>query len=747
MIPLKTTLTGAIGVRAGLGRDTLTIDLTEIPSDARSIAIKGDNGTGKSTLLNLGLHPWRNPPHIDDIYSEFGPEGARELEFEHGGERYGSVIKIRQPGKTKSMSASLRIHRDGDWQPVTLPDGTFSDGKNGTYDACLEHILGPQSLYFMSAFRHQNAAPLASHGDPKGLMRDLLALDEPERLADQAKSVARELRRALDARRSDIERIEQTEHRLVALETELQQQNDALPGLLTARREADDAVADVRERYNKAREATAENAEVRRQRDALIFRLNQARQQAGRQITQIDTDLARAQQQLATTQQTAARMPEVEAAEQAVVQHRARIEELEATRKDLQDSIDEYHKADADVARLQSDLSHIANDGKRLAATCEDLVKRHGYVQVVPCKGEYPDCPALKDAVDAGARLPDEEHARDAKRSEWEKINEELKSARARRETYASAKDGAAQLERDIQSTRTALELAHGTASQRGAVESAHAAQVELQVTISELTGRRQQAETEGTQAAAAIQADIDALPPLTPEDAVTAAGEALQQAETKANEAAQAVETCNARIAALQAERETLQRQLADAPRVKRLVDRLNDEIADWSLLSMALRGVIDLSIEDAGPAISALANQLLNSAYGPRFTTRIVTQRQQTNGRLVETFDISVIDADSGIESSFTKKSGGESVWLDKAMRDAVGLYHQDAAGVHYESLFADEAEDGLTEERKLQFYRMDRAALEMGGYRRKFFVSHTPAAWEMADYVIDLGRYRVQ
>jgi exonuclease SbcC len=154
----------------------------------------------------------------------------------------------------------------------------------------------------------------------------------------------------------------------------------------------------------------------------------------------------------------------------------------------------------------------------------------------------------------------------------------------------------------------------------------------------------------------------------------------------------------------------------------------------------------VIDLSIEDAGPSIAATANRLLADAYGPRFSVRIVTQRDQANGRTVETFDISVIDADSGMESSILQKSGGEAVWIDKALTDAVGLYHLEAAGVHYDTLFADESEDGLTQERKAQFYRMDRAALAAGGYQRKYFVSHNPDAWAYADHVIDLAQYGV-
>jgi exonuclease SbcC len=153
-----------------------------------------------------------------------------------------------------------------------------------------------------------------------------------------------------------------------------------------------------------------------------------------------------------------------------------------------------------------------------------------------------------------------------------------------------------------------------------------------------------------------------------------------------------------------------------------------------------------VDLVIENSGPSIASLANQLLTDAYGPRFSVRIVTQREQANGRLIECFDISVIDAESGLESSILQKSGGESCWLDKALTDAVGLFHQESAGINFDTLFSDEVEDGLTADRKMQFYRMDRAALELGGYSRKYFISHNPDAWDLADWVIDLANYKV-
>ncbi|MCW8918930.1 MAG: hypothetical protein OQL08_08975 [Gammaproteobacteria bacterium] len=746
MIPLKTTLTGAIGIRAGLKRDTVTIDLGAVPDDAVTVALRGDNGMGKSTLLNLGLTPWREPDHVDDIYAQFGEAGARELEFEHGGRRYRSEIRIKQTAKTKSMKATLLAHTDdAGWQPYVMPDGTTSDGKNTTYDACLEHLLGPRSLYYMSAFRHQGARPLASHPDPKALMRDLLSLEEPEHLADQAKAVTRELRRALEARRSDIDRIGELRHRHGEIGPDLEQQQAVLPELITARRTADDAMADARRRYDEARQATGENAEIRRQADALQQRLYQAREAGTRQQQQLTTDMQRIRPELDSAHRAAVRLPLLEVAAREVDTLSATLQGLEDNRTALAGDVEQYRQADAEVARLETEIRHVVDAGKRHATTCQELQQRHGYVQTVPCHGDYPDCPALKDAIAAGDRLPDEEHARDSQRARWTELTAKLETVKATRSQHAAAREQMLSLEQEIRNTRAQLETSRREAAEIGAVKTTAERAPELERQLAELKQRAEQTAAEAQEAESVVQREIDDLPPLAPEDAAQAAANTLQQSEQQANAAAQAVEQTNAQIAALQAERDTLTRQLEQSATLEKQVEHINAEIAEWTLLAAALLGVIDLSIEDAGPAIAAHANHLLREAYGPRFTCRIVTQKQQANGVLKETFDISVIDAETGVESSILRKSGGETVWLDKAMRDAVGLYHQEAAGVHYECLFADEAEDGLTEERKEQFYRMDRAALDLGGYRRKFFISHNPRAWEMADHVIDLDDYR--
>ena len=53
----------------------------------------------------------------------------------------------------------------------------------------------------------------------------------------------------------------------------------------------------------------------------------------------------------------------------------------------------------------------------------------------------------------------------------------------------------------------------------------------------------------------------------------------------------------------------------------IKDEIDRINREISHWNLLGLGCgnNGIIALSIDDAGPSISALTNDILKSCYGP--------------------------------------------------------------------------------------------------------------------------------
>ena len=54
--PIALTLTGFKGIRSGLGRDTLRLDVQALAGDATLVAIAGANGRGKTTVMD-NLHP------------------------------------------------------------------------------------------------------------------------------------------------------------------------------------------------------------------------------------------------------------------------------------------------------------------------------------------------------------------------------------------------------------------------------------------------------------------------------------------------------------------------------------------------------------------------------------------------------------------------------------------------------------------------------------------------------------------
>jgi exonuclease SbcC len=56
MRPISLTLKRFRGIRDGLGRDEIAIDLEQLAGEAQLVAIAGANGRGTTTLMDK-LHP------------------------------------------------------------------------------------------------------------------------------------------------------------------------------------------------------------------------------------------------------------------------------------------------------------------------------------------------------------------------------------------------------------------------------------------------------------------------------------------------------------------------------------------------------------------------------------------------------------------------------------------------------------------------------------------------------------------
>ena len=155
---------------------------------------------------------------------------------------------------------------------------------------------------------------------------------------------------------------------------------------------------------------------------------------------------------------------------------------------------------------------------------------------------------------------------------------------------------------------------------------------------------------------------------------------------------------------------------------------------------------GLIALAIDDAGPELSALANDLLLASYGPRFTLSVQTLLGTVKGDQREGFEILVHDAESGESKSLAWMSGGERTIIEACLTRAIALYLVQCSGRRYSTLFSDECDGALDPDRKRRFMAMKRQVLALGGYEREYFISQTPELAAMADAVIDLDDYVV-
>ena len=146
-----------------------------------------------------------------------------------------------------------------------------------------------------------------------------------------------------------------------------------------------------------------------------------------------------------------------------------------------------------------------------------------------------------------------------------------------------------------------------------------------------------------------------------------------------------------------------------------------LTSEIAEWIIEEKATGndGIIALEIDDAGPTIASLANELLR-VYDAPFSVKINTQEMARDGKLKEGFDIPVFDAHTNKSKSLKKLSGGEGTIVEDAVAKAICIYNKQKHGKDLATIFTDERDGALDPQRKRAYFRMKQKVLTLGGYR---------------------------
>lgn len=768
MRPLKLTLTGFHGIRDGMHRDTVTVDLESLPPGL--IAIVGPNGAGKTTIMD-NLHPYPlMPSHATKMSADgfsywdhlCAPRAEKDLVWEHGGKVYRSAFAFRNSGKSRKAEYYLfEKAAAGDWAPVQLPNGTVSDGKADTYGQCLEAVLGSPEAFFTSVFSAQNRRPLASYqpAEIKRLLAELLGIDSLRELSAKSAEVAKVLGRSLEGLQREALMLSAKRDSALAMAHQIE---DIDQTLTAARTQRTDYLASIG-KLEQERATLAAKQAASAGTEARLRELHQRKRELG----------LRREQRIADDRATVARLSaRKREADDAVAVHSSTlgqadaINEAGARRDRVQVALGgkqvELVQKQKELAELEAvatshaaatiELRGMEERGSVAAHLAKTLKAQTDVMGTVPCSGHamHSQCPLLAQARDAkdkyAVQIVQVGELRTAYRAKQEaaKLMEtSLQELPARRAAVAS-------LQSEIAADNQELNRLTALAAKRPLLEAASAALDKARSALTALkqedTERRHRFDRDIQEVdaeLAAAQREMDALAVTDVTGLIAEMDRRIVSLKEAISEVDGRIETSIRRQSSLATDLDRLHAELGGLAALERQVHALSDEIAQWKLLAKGLGndGVIALSIDDAGPAITAIVNDLLLACYGPRFTIAIQTQTTLASGEARESFSIAVLDADSNSSKEFAVISGGQKVWINECLTRGIALYRGRDAQQPFRTLFTDEADGPLDPERKRAFMRMKREVLRIGGYEREFFISQTPDLVDEADGVIDV------
>lgn len=733
------------------------------------------------------------------------PENEKDLTWAHEGRSYRSQVVIRLNGRRKTEAFLFVLGDSGRWMPLRLEEGTVSDGKVETYNRCVEAICGSADTFFTSVFSAQGKRQLSTYrnAEIKTLLADLLGQEEIRALGQKAGETARLLKAGLSAIRQELAGLDEEAGRVSSERRRLDGASGRVVQSLAERQLVQRDLEAVRASHarlaaerDQSRVTEARRAQLLVERKALVDAgthaiealkaQNQSEQQRLERLVQRIVNRVNQERTRWQTLQHTRRQCQ-EALEAAVTVRRA------VARLPLAERVLSLRNAQTAACRQQAQrltqcqaaenmaeqkLIGIEREAGKAVLQAEELAHRFGLTGEVPCSGTdlQGQCKLLGDAREAQALIPSAKGQISRLVREKAQAQSELTTARQLREALADAPQAVAWAEYrgdraqerasrlavlaakagEIAQARTALanvEQELGTLGQGDAAQWDETETSEEQAERQQIDRARQVVAEQLTRQSQHFRAGLNRLEETLA--ALPAPYDAQQLAEAVQAVALAEVAVTTAEQAHLIAVRDAQQLEslchqvqilAVRRVQVQTRITYVEAELGGWNLFArcMGNDGLIALAIDDAGPTLSGLTNDLLLACYGSRFTVSIHTLVETGKGEQREGFDIVVHDGEGGESKSVSSMSGGERVWINECLTRAVALYLAQHSGRRYTTLFSDEADGALDPERKRMFMAMKREVLRLGGYAREFFVSQTPELTAMADLVIDLDEH---
>lgn len=733
-------LRGAIGIYKGLKKDEVSINFDSF--DSGLIALTGDNGKGKTTLIE-NCHPYpKMLTRKDKLQEQFRlRDSFREVVYRD--RDTGRMVKcvIQVDGETKSGSCNYFAYDSYDggksWSAVPGLDKNLKP-----YEEFVEATFGPLELYLRTAFITQrptkNLPDLtdATAGEKKTLFVELAGIDYLQKFSEAAN----------DRVKANAEKVHDSEIRIQMLESSLSRKNEIETSLAESEKTA-------KEKQSELDGITASGKKAREELNGAQERFNAEKDRLNKEnglkddVSTLESEISNIESEISRNQEAA--------------EKRAENEKVIAEYEDLQKVIAEEQKKraainEANSAKMGAYLQEKSEFDEKIAEikkNIETLTTEKNAVEKEILKNEIRfkerDIADISDTCPTcGQKLPAEKIA-----ELNEKRNEAKASIKILEDAISEKKNRISEIEKKIaELTQELSEFAFSEPVKPKREEFDASTENEATAKLNAINIERAKSELETAKTAAVriegLAAQIADKKKLLENAEKTlreveakrddGAANALNEAQKKIDSLTEKFTSVKAELAGINATIEAGKKSLAEIAesekeleKVRKEAEKAKFESVEWELVSKAFGkdGIQALELDALAPGISETANKILKSGYGDRFSISIETTRIGGSGKKTKQIeDFKIMVNDDGDVTALENKSGGESVWIKRAIYDAFAVIRRRNTGFAFLTCFQDETDGALDASAKTAYCRMLEASHEAGKLRHTIIITHS-------------------
>ncbi len=779
-------LRGAIGLWKKSGLDEIDLDFEKIAPGL--VSLIGQNGAGKTTLIE-NMHPWPQLHTRDGTLKEHFRlrDSFRDLYWtdELTGAQYRAQILIN--AATASGSTEYFLYQkdsSGAWQP--LPGIT---GRKDDYVSAVNKLFGSMELFLRSAFVTQrqpkNLPDLAEStaGERKALFSSLCGLEYLEAYKDLAKAKAATIESTVATKTAEANVLTaRLPDRTILIETiahalsQIEEIKGDLNVLTVLQEKKASVVSELTKQQDEQIRIISEGQKTRVDADQLrniiagfesqILGLEEKLAQKSDAEREVKDYAALSAALEVETKKYQTYLEAVKAEQDRVNQFRVEHDKkVAADRSVYQARLAEFEKT-VKAAEVVERVAEKELDGARhVIMILEEGIKRDEAEASKPIKENCDTC---------GQLLPEDSRVKiradlDAKKAKVEAKKVELHGLKETLSELVSRHEQAVKALIDIEETKPILEesLFIPPPSLIGPFDGSETSRIKGLMAFTDPEGARIVIE-EASRASgmieglkiniasskaklSALEAQLNELrSKLNPQVAID-----LEAAKVEHITVQKRLHDSGLELVRFETEHASLTRELykldEDTAQIKAIetdIKTLQTEAAEWRLLEIAFgdKGIQALELDAIAPSISAIANGLLRDAFGSRYQINFQTTRLSGSGKAqkqIEDFLIEVLDSETGDTQEIRTLSGGESVWIKRALYDAFGIVRARNTNLVFLTAFQDEADGALDPESKVTYLRMLEAAHKQSGRRHTILISHSPEIQEMIQTKIEIAK----